>query len=152
MRCLTKRAERIFRQLVAGLTDAGEARRIDNAGAGYMAVSIDVLSVDRHTVAGREWYEMIVAVAHNYVQEGDVMADPDVEFLVTPAGVAPLSFQQDPGIYRRWAWKDKGGWRYNKRGQADLAVFCSQWMQNIKDQQWDRRQRTFFPTPMPVEG
>ncbi|MFZ1934493.1 MAG: hypothetical protein WCB27_25800 [Thermoguttaceae bacterium] len=81
----------------------------------------------------------------NYVQNGDVMADPDVEFLATPLGVVPLTFQQDPGIYRRWAWQENGQWRYRPHGQADLTAFCNQWMVNIK-QQWDANERTFFPT------
>jgi hypothetical protein len=106
-----------------------------------------VLSVERQTVAGREWYEIQIAMAHNYEQNGDLMADPDVEFMVTPLGVAPLTFQQDPGIYRRWAWREKGQWRFHQRGQNDLAMFCNQWMANIKVQQWDARQRTFFPSP-----
>ncbi|MFZ1936058.1 MAG: hypothetical protein WCB27_11285 [Thermoguttaceae bacterium] len=109
-----------------------------------MPLNIDVLTVDRQAVAGREWCAMRVALAHNHVQNGDVMADPDVEFLVTPLGVVPLTFQQDPGIYRRWAWQENGQWRYHPRGQADLTGFCNQWMVNIKQQQWDEKERTFF--------
>jgi hypothetical protein len=26
-------------------------------------------------------------------------------------------------------------------------MFCNQWMVNIKQQQWDAAQRTFFPVP-----
>jgi hypothetical protein len=63
----------------------------------------------------------------------------------------PLTFPQDPGIYRRWAWKENGRWRYIPHGQADLTAFCNQWTQNIKHQQWDETQRTFFPAAM-VEG
>jgi hypothetical protein len=130
------------------LTEPGQHRKIDNTSGTFMPVSIDVLSVEHQTIEGREWCEMTVSLAHNYEQNGDLMADPDVEFLVTPLGVAPLSFQQDPGIYRRWAWKDKGQWRFHPRGQADLTAFCNQWMANIKQQQWDPTQRTFFPSPV----
>jgi hypothetical protein len=146
MKCLSNRAETIFRQLIEGLTAPGDHRKIENTGGTFMAVNIDVLSVERRSVSGREWYEMRVALAHNYEQNGDLMADPDVEFLVTPLGVVPLTFQQDPGIYRRWAWRENGQWRFFQRGQADLTAFCNQWMQNIKHQQWDERQRTFLPT------
>ena len=145
MKCLNKRAEAIFRQLIEGLTEPGQHRKIDNTGGTFMPVSIDVLSVERCVIAGRDWYEMRVSLAHNYQQNGDLMADPDVEFHVTPLGVAPLSLQQDPGIYRRWAWKEGGNWRFYPRGQADLAMFCNQWMVNIKHQQWDEKQRTFLP-------
>jgi hypothetical protein len=44
------------------------------------------------------------------------------------------------------AWPN-GNWRFHPRGQPDLAMFCNQWMVNIKQQQWDATQRTFFPTP-----
>ncbi len=145
MKSLNKRAEAIFRQLIEGLENSGDHRKIDNAGGSFMPLNIDVLSVNRQTVAGREWCDMPVSLAHNYVQNGDVMADPDVEFLVTPLGVVPLSFQQDPGIHRRWAWQENGQWRYHPRGQADLTAFCNQWMVNIKQQQWDVKERTFFP-------
>jgi hypothetical protein len=147
MKCLNKRAEKIFRQLIEGLTEPGQHRKIDNTGGTFMPVSIDVLSVEHQTIEGRDWYDITVSLAHNYQQNGDLMADPDVEFLVTPLGVAPLTFQQDPGIYRRWAWQENGQWRFHPRGQADLAMFCNQWMVNIKQQQWDAAQRTFFPTP-----
>jgi len=145
MKCLGKRAEAIFRQLIDGLSEAGDHRKIKNSSGTFMAVDIDVLTVKRQKVGDRDWYEMTVSLAHNYVQNGDVMADPDVEFLVTPLGVAPLTFQQDPGIYRRWAWQDNGQWHVRERGQADLTSFCNQWMTNIKHQQWDKKQNTFCP-------
>ena len=152
MKCLNKRAEHIFRQLIDGLNEPGDHRKIENSGGTFMPLNIDVLSVERQTVAGRDWCEMRVALAHNWVQNGDLMADPDVEFLVTPLGVAPLTFQQDPGIYRRWAWKENGQWRYIPHGQADLTAFCNEWMQNLKAQQWDERQRTFFPATIVEAG
>jgi hypothetical protein len=152
MKCLNKRAEAIFRQLIDGLTEPGQSRKIDNTGGAFMPVNIDVLSMERRKVGALDWYEMRVSIAHNYVQNGDVMADPDVEFLVTPMGVVPVTFQQDPGIYRRWAWKEDGNWRVHKRGQADLTAFCNQWMVNIKHQQWDEKQRTFFPTATLTEA
>jgi hypothetical protein len=45
MKCLSKRAEAIFRQLIEGLTEPGQHRRIDNTAGTFMPVSIDVLSV-----------------------------------------------------------------------------------------------------------
>jgi hypothetical protein len=103
MKCLNQPAGKIFRQLIEGLTEPGQYRKIDNTGGTFMPVMIDVLSVEHQTIEGREWYDMTVSLAHNYQQNGDLLSDPDVEFLVTPLGVAPLTFQQDPGIYRRWA-------------------------------------------------
>ena len=45
MKCLNKRAEKIFRQLIDGLTEPGDHRKIDNTGGTFMRLSIDVLSV-----------------------------------------------------------------------------------------------------------
>ena len=84
MKALGKRAEAIFRQLIDGLNEPGDHRKIDNTGGTFRRLSIDVLSVERQTIAGRDWYDMRIALAHNWEQNGDLMADPDVEFLVTP--------------------------------------------------------------------
>jgi hypothetical protein len=127
MKALSKRAEAIFRKLTEGLVKPGDHKKVDNTNGSFMPVSIDVLEVAQQTIR--------VSLAHNHIQNGDVMADPDVEFLVTPTGILPLTFQQDPGIYHRWAWQQDGEWRYNPRGQADLTSFCNQWLININDQQ-----------------
>ena len=37
-----------------GLKEPGDHRKIDNTGGTFMPVSIDVLSVDRQTIEGRE--------------------------------------------------------------------------------------------------
>ena len=45
MKCLNKRAEVIFRELIDGLNEPGDHRKIENSGGTFMALSIDVLSV-----------------------------------------------------------------------------------------------------------
>ena len=71
--------------------------------------------------------------------------DPNVELLVTPLGVVPLTFQRDHGIYHRRAWKENGQWRYTPRGQADLSVFCNQWMQMSSASSGIRNSERSFP-------
>ncbi|MCG7850541.1 MAG: hypothetical protein MIO93_15395, partial [ANME-2 cluster archaeon] len=47
---------------------------------------------------------IVIAIAHNYIQNGDVMADPDMEIKIIPKMkmVEALSFQQDNmGIYQQ---------------------------------------------------
>jgi hypothetical protein len=128
VKALNAKAETVFNKLIEGLTQAGDHKKIDNANGTFMALNIDVLEVIPEM--------MRVSLAHNYVQQGDVMADPDVELAVMPTGVFPLTFQQDNlGIYRRWAWQEDGQWQFHPRGQADLAAFCNQWMLNIAEQQ-----------------
>ena len=55
MKCLSKRAEAIFRQLIEGLTEPGQHRKIDNTAGTFMPVCIHVLSVERQTIAVRGW-------------------------------------------------------------------------------------------------
>ena len=120
MKCLNKRAEAIFRQLIDGLNEPGDHRKIDNSGGTFMALSIDVLSVERQTVAGRDRYEMRVALAHNLVQNGDLMADPDVEFLVTPLSRRAADVPARPRHLSPLGVEGDGQWRYHPHGQADL--------------------------------
>jgi hypothetical protein len=128
MKALNKRATEIFNKLTEGLTKVGDHCKIDNAAGSFMPVSIDVLEVSQEM--------MRISLAHNYIQEGDVMADPDVEFAILPTGIFPLTFQQDNlGLYRRWAWQEDGKWFYHPRGQADLTSFCNSWLRNIREQQ-----------------
>lgn len=126
LKALNQHAQAVFDQLTKDL-DVGGARKIDNAKGLFMAVSIDRLT-ERH-----------YSVAHNYVQNGDVMADPDMTFFKSADGqVYPCTFQQDNlAIYRVGLdITDEGVIEAeNARVQADQAEFANMWMRNIADQQ-----------------
>jgi len=71
-----------------------------------------------------------IALAHNGIQNGDVMADPDVEVQVYPEKqeAEPLSFQNDYlGIYQQVY--DDG--KCNVRLKKDIAIFVDDWLSNI---------------------
>jgi hypothetical protein len=134
MKKLPVSATKTFLRLIEGLP-SGEARTIDNAPGTFMAVHIDHL----RTFPAGSFY----AVAHRYEQNGDLVPDPDVEFLVTDdplrAGgkaVYPTAIDQALG-YRRYVelGDDDRPARLDRAGQADLAAFCATWMHNIRDQQ-----------------
>lgn len=142
MKRINKQAVKVFMKLVAGLEGPGDARKVDNASGSFMAVSIDLLRVvpadpERNRVERR-----IYSVAHNHIVNGDVCADPDVEFYVAchPSGwlVFPTAFEQGGMLYDRCIeFADDGitpSACYTRR-QADLAGFCNTWMNNIKHQQ-----------------
>ncbi len=102
-----------------------------------MAVSVDFLSETKVSGATVRMY----AVAHRFEMNGDLVPDPDVEFFVVmPDGggpvVYPTAIDQAMG-YRRHVRFEKGPLptHLNKRGQADLAVFCGTWFKNIRQQQ-----------------
>jgi len=130
MRHLTKTAAKTFAQILGGLDRPGQHRKIDTAPDAFMAVHVDVLDRTRHGLR--------VALAHNFVQNGDVMADPDVTFLVSSVDgqVYPLTFQADAtGFHQEGGRIDGDRILSAPRVQADITRFANQWMRNIKAQQ-----------------
>jgi hypothetical protein len=143
MRKLSPNAARVLLHLVEGL-GAGDARTIDNAHGAFMPVSIDCLTrerMDDNAGAVRALY----AVAHRFESNGDLVPDPDVEFLVVPDATDPLGRAVYPTAidhpppfgYRRYVEFGSDGLpdAIHRRGQADLAAFCDAWMRNIRQQQ-----------------
>ncbi len=81
-----------------------------------------------------------IAVAHNYLQNGDVMADPDMQmeiadFLRGPE-LYPYTFQQDPGIYQEIYTLDETGKVKGVRVklQKELRSFVRTWGANLRKQ------------------
>lgn len=88
--------------------------------------------------------EEIVRVYHFYIQEGDVMLDPEIVFwrplgAMEPAfGWVPISYTQHSlGIYEEVTiLKDGKPDKWYPAKQRDLARFADQWARNIRDQRW----------------
>ena len=138
MKYISKEATKIMDILTGDMHSLGAHRKIDNNNpdSGLMAVSVERINEVSHGP--------IYSVAHYYEQNGDLMADPDVEFLkVTHEGINyyyPLTYKQDGlGIYwQHVIFEQQDGktiYKYNRKGQADLSAFCNSWMRNIKHQQ-----------------
>ena len=129
MKHINDKSEAIFRKLTEGLVKVGDHRKIDNAPGAFMAVSVEII--------GRSGLGPLVSVAHYYEQNGDLMRDPDVVFLIgADRHVYPISFRQDNlGIYLEAAYVEDGVWKVRVKMQADLCSFCNMWMRNIDDQQ-----------------
>jgi len=133
MKHLGKEATKVMNILTDRARD-GYAR-IDNGSPGFMPVVVERL---RETD-----YGTIYSVTHYYEQNGDLMCDPDVEFLKIVGQDTyyfPLTFRQDNlGIYRQlvdiYSVNGKTVRLCDHRRQADLVTFCNQWMRNIKAQQ-----------------
>jgi hypothetical protein len=135
MKKLGKAATKVFLALIHELR-AGDARKIDNARGTFMAVSVDHL--------GRSRGGVLYAVAHRYEANGDLVPDPDVEFLVADdpelpgvKAVYPTAIDHGPLGYYRQVHFDSTGQpvRVAARGQAALTRFCDEWMRNIAAQQ-----------------
>lgn len=73
-----------------------------------------------------------IVLAHNGVQNGDVMADPDMEIRIYPGlkEAEALAFQNDYlGIYQEVYTDGK----CNAKIKKDLNEFLADWLQNIID-------------------
>ena len=96
--------------------------------AGYQPLHLEVI--------GRN----LVAVSHTFIQNGDVMRDPEIVFFTGTGEWTPISVTQDPlGVYREYAEVSEDGREVisrNPRGQADLSFFANQFALNIRAQQW----------------
>ena len=125
MKALDATAEQIFRQLADGLLKVGDSRQIDNSTS-FMPLHVEVI--------GRHGKWPIVSLAHYFEQNGDLVCDPDVTFLVADQ-VHPLSFEQG-GVIRQVAVRFEGqAIHLNERLQAQITEFCNQWLRNVAEQQ-----------------
>ena len=129
MEHLNDKATAIFRKLTDGLRKVGDHRKWDNATGSFMAACIEII--------GKTGLGPLVSIAHYYRQEGDLMRDPDVVFVVgADEHIYPISFRQDSlGVYLESAVVQDGQWKVRTKMQADLCSFCNQWMHNIEQQQ-----------------
>lgn len=128
---LSDKALAVFRVLTDDFKKVGDHRKV-RQNPTFMAVSVEAVDT---TPQGA----LIVSVAHYYEQNGDLMADPEVTFVVGKLGsVFPISYRQDGlGINREYVrWDGEGNVHSNLRMQNDLASFCNEWMENIQQQQY----------------
>jgi hypothetical protein len=77
---------------------------------------------------------IVISLAHNFIQNGDVMADPDMEIRIIPSMkmVEALTFQQDStGTYQEVYLEDG---RFNPKLKNDLNDFLNHWLKNLIEQ------------------
>jgi len=131
LKALNKKAETIFYKLIEKINEDGYVK-IDNTNGAFMPVSVEKIN-ESH-------YGKIYSIAHYYEQNGDLMKDPEMTFLVNNEDkkVYPISYQTD-GIF--------GGYEQGATFENDLLVgirkqfnnahknFANQWMININNQQ-----------------
>ncbi|MCG7847639.1 MAG: DUF1249 domain-containing protein [ANME-2 cluster archaeon] len=94
----------------------------------FMDLNIDHLS---HKDDDRS---IVISLAHNYNQNGDVMADPDMEIRIIPSMkmVEALTFQQDNmGIYQQVYLEDG---RFYPSLKIELNKFLNSWLKNLIEQ------------------
>ncbi|MDP2217153.1 MAG: DUF1249 domain-containing protein [Methanolobus sp.] len=120
--------ERNFTRLVklGIINDKGELQFKESlklkSGA-YMDLNLDYL--------GKDEQGYIIAMAHNYEQNGDIMADPDMQIRIIPKmrSIEALTFQQDNmGIYRE-VYPDAN--HINPKAKKELNAFLEMWLRNL---------------------
>jgi uncharacterized protein YqiB (DUF1249 family) len=82
-----------------------------------------------------------IALAHNGIQNGDVMSDPDVEVMIYPEKreAEALTFQNDyVGIYQV-VYPEPG--KYYPKLKRELNDFLNDWLRNIIDAQYQLTER-----------
>lgn len=93
------------------------------AGPGFMPLSIKCIGKN------------MIAVAHYYEQNGDLMADPDMTFEIDheKQTLNARSFQQD-GFLGRYDCVIREDGSVNERMEKELNSFAKTWLKNIKQQ------------------
>lgn len=93
---------------------------------GYMDLNIDILRKTDQKV--------VVSFAHNWIKNGDVMADPDMEISLIPTMkmAEALTFQQDDPPLYQVVYPEPG--KFYPQRKKELNDFLLQWLTNIENQ------------------
>ncbi len=109
----------------------------------FMPLTIERVGEDIDTLWGNG---SLYSLCHYYVQNGDLMQDPEMCFIVVDkrqdataweqAEIRPYLFQQaNLGIYQESIlFKGNRPDKYDRKMQADHTVFANQWLSNIEQQ------------------
>lgn len=94
----------------------------------FMPLSFDTLFSDDSVT--------VIALAHNYKQNGDLMADPDMQIAIHKHGMAEaLTYQQDNlGIYQEVYDTFPNPKQMKTRLKKELNSFLNQWLTNCLSQ------------------
>ena len=100
---------------------------------GYMDLNIDVQNWKEDGQTGT----FRISMAHNFVQNGDVMADPDMEIRIhrDMKMAEALTYQLDSlSIYQTVYTEIDGKTMINLKRKKELNSFLATWLRNIKAQ------------------
>jgi len=83
------------------------------------------LSIEKH---GKQ-----ITVTHYFEQNGDLVPDPDMEFVdLGGEDWLPVAIQHSTGLYCKAAEQAaSGNWLISKRAMRDLKSFARMWAQNL---------------------
>ena len=122
--------KKLFKKLceVVNLEKLKEEGYLKYVSSGLMDLNFDVIDFNKNT------NQYLISIAHNFIQNGDVMADPDMELFVDFKNqvVSSRTYQLDSlGIFQEVL---KNGINVNKKLKRELNFFLNGWLDNIKNQ------------------
>ncbi len=108
VKSISPSATKIFRRIIQGIDKENPTKRLDKhnywpeCNCGIMAVHVEMIQ----SIKGFSTY----SIAHYYKQNGDMMADPEMTFVVALGLIFPTSFtQHNLGLYQKsMIWTDEG--------------------------------------------
>lgn len=132
MESLNKTATKTFLKMLSMMTPGVPSLTINHAAGSFMAVHLELISDGVTLITNGSIYSL----AHYYLQNGDLVPDPDMTFFVSVNRevIIPLSYRDSFGT-REAIYKNNGQWYINKATAADHRSFASLWLRNIKFQQ-----------------
>jgi hypothetical protein len=125
------------------LQKVGKRQQLKLQAEGFMDLVIQRVQPSITTLWGKG---TMFSFAHYYEQEGDLMCDPEMVFIVVDnrsvktdyqlVGIYPQMYQLDSiGFYQESISIDNNtATHYYKQTLAQLCEFANMWLQNIKDQ------------------
>jgi hypothetical protein len=128
--------EKLYRELSALADQSGAVSLMDASlrltVPGYMPLTIE--TIGEHEINGAHAVE--IAMSHYYLQNGDVVPDPDMTFFIFPDNRRALaaSIQHNTGHYVRARKVENGRLLQNTKAAADLQRFAGQWLRNLRAQ------------------
>ena len=137
MKSLNRKTTQIIQKLYDAMSDSkymqdeeGNYAKIAN-NPRFMAVVIEKVG----SLAG---YGEVISIAHYGEQNGDLMADPEMTFVIVDGEYFPITFRNDyVALYQEV-------FDYNEDGspeaidiklQSELTSFANTWMNSIQEQQ-----------------
>ena len=119
MQHLNDKATAIFRKLTDGLRKVGDHQQWNNDSSSFMAACVEII--------GRTGLGPLVSVAHYYEQNGDMMRDPDVVFVIgADQHVYPITSGRTAWgpIWNLPLWRTDNG-RSARKCRPTFAVFAT---------------------------
>lgn len=109
-------------KILSGLLDTMEFEHVKLQSRGFMDLHIDRLTSDT------------IAISHNFIENGDVVADPDMQLRIIRCGnrnyLEAMTFQ-NRFMYQE-VYPEPG--MVNPKRKKELNSFLIQWLTNLKNQ------------------